>query len=239
MDGENLLLNEQKGCKSKSRGIKYQLLIDKTVLKDSRKRHTNLAMAWIDYKTAYDFGPQSWIKECVELMGIVENVREFLVKCMKQWILSLTSNGKELRDVKINRGIFQGDSLSQLLFVLCMIPMSLVLRKVKAGYEWGTREFSLNHLVFMDDLKLYGMREKQIDSLVRTVHILSTDMEMEFGIRKCRLVILKRGKIVRCRGIELPNGETMKRVEQEGCTYIGKFELHKIKESEMKENTII
>ena len=238
MDGENLLLNEQKGCKSKSRGIKDQLLIDKTVLKDSRKRHTNLAMAWIDYKTAYDFGPQSWIKECVELMGIVENVREFVVKCMKQWILSLTSNGKELRDVKINRGIFQGDSLSQLLFVLCMIPMSLVLRKVKAGYEWGKREFSLNHLVFMDDLKLYRMREKQIDSLVRTVHILSTDMGMEFGIRKCRLVILKRGKIVRRRGIELPNGETMKGVEQEGCTYIGKFKLHKIKESEMKENTI-
>ena len=46
--GENLLPNEQKGCKSKSRRTKDQLLIDKTVLKDCRKRHTNLAMAWID-----------------------------------------------------------------------------------------------------------------------------------------------------------------------------------------------
>ena len=62
-----------------------------------------------------------------------------------------------------------------------MIPMSLVLRKVKAGYEWGKKELSLNHLLFMDDLKLYGKSEKQIDSLVRILHILSTDMGVEFG----------------------------------------------------------
>ena len=37
-----------------SRGTKDQLSIDKTVLKDCRNRKTNLAMAWIDYKKAYD-----------------------------------------------------------------------------------------------------------------------------------------------------------------------------------------
>ena len=45
LDGENLLPDEQKGCKCKSRGTKDQLLIDKTVLKNCRKRHTHLAMA--------------------------------------------------------------------------------------------------------------------------------------------------------------------------------------------------
>ena len=44
---------EQKGCKKRSRGTKYQLIIDKTVLKDCRNRETNLTMAWIDYKNAY------------------------------------------------------------------------------------------------------------------------------------------------------------------------------------------
>ena len=91
LEGEILLPNEQKGCKRKSRGTTDQLLIDKKVLKDCRKRHTNLAMGWIDYKKAYDFIPHSWIKECMELMGIAENLRELLVKSMKQWKLSLTS----------------------------------------------------------------------------------------------------------------------------------------------------
>ena len=50
---------DQKGCKRGSRGAKNQLLIDKTVLKDCKKKHTNLSMAWIDYKKAYDFGAHS------------------------------------------------------------------------------------------------------------------------------------------------------------------------------------
>ncbi len=51
LENEHLLPDdhEQKGCRRKSRGTKDQLLIDKTILKDCRKRHTNLAMAWIDY----------------------------------------------------------------------------------------------------------------------------------------------------------------------------------------------
>ena len=39
-------------------------------------------------------------------------------------------------DVHVKRGIFQGDSLSPLQFVLSMIPLSLVPRKANACYEW-------------------------------------------------------------------------------------------------------
>ena len=63
----------------------------------------------------------------MELTGIAKNVRELLLKRMKRWKLSLTTNRNELGEVKFNRGTFQGDSLSPLLFVLCMISMSLVL----------------------------------------------------------------------------------------------------------------
>ena len=44
-----ILPEEQKGCRRGSRGIKNILLIDKTVLKDCKKRNTNLSMAWIDW----------------------------------------------------------------------------------------------------------------------------------------------------------------------------------------------
>ena len=67
---EKPLPEEQKGCRRGSRGTKVQLLIDKTVLKDCKKRHTNLSTVWIDYKKAYDFAPHSWINECIELFGI-------------------------------------------------------------------------------------------------------------------------------------------------------------------------
>ena len=122
MENENLLPEEKKCCRRKSRGTKDQLLIDKAILKDCRKRRTNLPMAWIDYRKAYNFASHSWILECLDMLGIADNVRSFLEKSMKKWKLLLNTNGLDLCEVDINRGIFQGDSLSPLTFVICMIP---------------------------------------------------------------------------------------------------------------------
>ena len=58
--------------------------------------------------------------------------------------------------MKIRRGIFQGDSLSPLLFVLVMIPLTLVLKQIKASYELKKGGKKINHLLFMDDLKLFA-----------------------------------------------------------------------------------
>ena len=46
----NLIPVEQKGCKRNVRETKYQLLIDKMVMNDCKKRHTNLGIAWTNYK---------------------------------------------------------------------------------------------------------------------------------------------------------------------------------------------
>ena len=67
----------------------------------------------------------------------------------------------------------QGDRLSPLLFVLCMIPSSFMLRS-KAGYEWGGHEFKIKHLLLMDDQKRYGKSYEHTDSLAQPVHPFST-----------------------------------------------------------------
>ena len=75
----------------------------------------------------------------------------------------------------------------------------------------------------MDDLKLYAKSEEQKNSLVRTVYVFSTDIGMEFGIKKCGILTMKRGKIVKSEGMKLPDGEVMKQFGQEGYTYLDIF----------------
>ena len=48
---------------------------------------------------------------------------------------------------------------------------------------------------------------------------------------------MKRGKIVECDGMVLPNGDVTKVVDREGYTYLGIVEPDMIKESKMKEKT--
>ena len=227
------LPEEQKGCRRKSRGTKDQLLIDKAILKDCKRRQKNLAMAWVDYKKAYDMVPHSWIIECLKLVNVSDNIISFIQGSMAKWKTELTASGRTLCEVDIKRGIFQGDSLSPLLFVICMIPLSSVLRKMSIGYTLGTAK--INNLLFMDDLKLFSKNEKEIDSIVSTVHAISKDICMEFGIQKCGVLVMKRGKLVKSQGIKMSDGSVIKEVEEDGYKYLGIIEADKIKEGEMKE----
>ena len=97
-------------------------------------------MVWIDFKKAYDMVPHSQIIECLDLFGVAENIKSLLVNSMKKWKVMLCSGNSELGEVEIKRDIFQGDSLSPLVFVLALIPSSLILRKAKAAYEFFRKQ---------------------------------------------------------------------------------------------------
>ena len=60
---------------------------------------------------------------------------------------------------------------------------------------------------------------------------------MEFGIRKCGVAVLKRGrgKLCKSEGIKLINGLTIKEVDDEGYKCLGILELDKFKERKMKD----
>ena len=149
----------------------------------------------------------------------------------------LSSENSELGEVKIKCGIFQGDSLSPLMFVLALIPLSLILRKAKAVYEFSESKEKINQLLFMDDFKLYSRSEKELDSLVQTVHVFSEDIGMEFGLEKCATLVMEKGKIVKSVGIELPDGKVIKSLQEgESYKYLGILEADKFLEEKMKLN---
>ena len=213
---EKMLPEEQKGCTKGSTGTNDLLYNDTAVIKEIRSRNKNLAMGWIDYKKAYDMVPHLWIIECLDLFGVAKNIKNLFVNSMEKWKVMLCSGNSELGEVEIKQGIFGGDSLSPLVFLLSLIPLSLILRKTKAAYEFSESK-EINHLL-MDDLKLYRGGEKELDSLVQTVHVFSEDIGMEFGIEKCTMFVMGKGKIVKSVTTELPDCKVIKSL-QEGESY--------------------
>ena len=93
----------------------------------------------------------------------------------------------------------------------------------------------VNHLLFMGDLKVFGKNEKEIDSLIKTVEVFSCDIGMEFGIKKCGVACIKRGKLSKAERLRLHSGKVIKEVTEEGYKYLGILELDKVKDQEMKQ----
>jgi hypothetical protein len=118
---------------------------------------------------------------------------------MEKWStrLQLKTNQELLQSrlIKINRGIFQGDSLSPLLFCIALIPITNKLNRSKCGYQIHGTERKISHLLYMDDLKLIGRNEGELTNEIQIVRTLSNDIKMKFEWEKCARICLKHGKV--------------------------------------------
>uniref|UniRef100_A0A2H6MYK7 Uncharacterized protein n=1 Tax=Micrurus carvalhoi TaxID=3147026 RepID=A0A2H6MYK7_9SAUR len=105
---------------------------------------------------------------------------------------------------------------------------------MKLGYQTAKDAENFLHLLYMDDLKLYGKSEIETQSLTNTVWVFSTDISMQFGMGKCATLSIKRGKITTCDGIEMPNRQLIKYNQNEDYKYLGILQLDNIKHGEVK-----
>ena len=221
LERNQLILFEQKGCKRSSRGTTDQLLIDKMVLRDAKLHKKNLEMMFIDYRKAYDSVPHSWILECLETLRVSPLVVSFIKHSMSCWKTELHINRTVLGSLDIKCGIFQGDALSPLLFVISLLPLTLLLRKESMWYRLKDGQ-RINHLLYMDDLKLYARNSNELTSLMHCVRIFSDNICMSFGVEKCARVSVHRGKLKESEILCLPDGQSIRSLEYgESYKYLG------------------
>ena len=66
----------------------------------------------------------------------------------------------------------------------------------------------------MDDLKLFPKSERTLNSLIQTIRIFNEDIGMQFGIEKCAMLVMKKGKILKSDGIEFPIDKVNRSLEE-------------------------
>nr|CAI5837629.1 unnamed protein product [Callosobruchus analis] len=234
---------EQRGSKKGVAGCKENLLIDRCVTQDSVQYKRNLSMAWIDYRKAFDTTSHELIVRLLECLSVDNQIVGCIKHLMPLWKTRFTITSGETRVrtelVSFKRGVFQGDSLSPLLFCISLLPLSIALKNTK-GYSCGTpnhRRHKVTHLFYMDDLKLYASGQRDLQRALRVVQEYSHAIGMEFGTDKCAMVHLKKG---RCGDSEeeeqLVDGSILRQLHAgDTYTYLGVAQRHVQEANTVKE----
>ena len=189
VEHRSLLSENQLGTVRMVQGAKEQNMINIAI---NRAAGNNLKTAWIDVKKAFDSVQHNYLLQCIEKLNFPPWIIKFLKSTIEQWSINIKLNNATILEKRIERGILQGDSLSPLLFVLCMNPLSRKLNikysKVPIPVHDGDHYVS-NHLLFIDDLKLFAEREdilaKMMDETKRFFDIVGLEMNKTKSATNC------------------------------------------------------
>ena len=111
-----------------------------------------------------------------------------------------------------------------------------ILRKCSAGYKLSKSQEKINHLKYMDDVKLFAKNEKELEALIHAVRMYSQNKGMEFGIEKYAMLVMKSGKRHLTDEIELSNQHKIRMFgEKETYKCLEILEADTIKPVDMKE----
>ena len=121
-----------------------------------------------------------------ELVGANTKIVIFCKLSLEKWntrlILKTKQEVIQSQPIQIRRGIFQGDSLSPLLFCIALIPLTKELNGADCGYQVHGTERKISHLLYMADLKLLGRNENDLEKEMKIVQTISKDINMKFAL---------------------------------------------------------
>nr|CAH7741666.1 unnamed protein product [Callosobruchus chinensis] len=144
----------------------------------------------------------------------------------------------QTEELRIRRGIFQGDSLSSLWFCLCLNPLSNTLSNTDHGFNirhQKVNQHKINHLLYMDDIKLYAATEVQLRELLRITEVCTSDVRMEFGMSKCEALHINKGQWKNHPEKQIVAGQTLDNMDKnETYKYLGFNQSVKINHTQAK-----
>ena len=163
------------------------MLINKSIMSEVRNKKRNLITIWLDYKKAFGSVPHEWLIQSLYLAKLPEDLIRAIEHLTSQWSTVLHLKGEEeviVSDIiYFVKGIFQGDSLSVLLFILSVNPH---------------KNYNVTHNFFVDDLKLYASSVNTAKKQLNLVTEFSKDTGMTFGDDKCAYQQIQNGKLLKC-----------------------------------------
>ena len=133
-----------------------------------------------DFQKAYDNVNHGFMEELPVVYGFPHGVQMLITEMMARWKIRLSYGvKKEVGDVRLENGIYQGDAFFPLLFVLMIDPLIKVLkRRVGADSEI---------LYYMDDLKASRAGLEEAMQVHEIVKIYAASVGMVVNKRKCAI----------------------------------------------------
>jgi hypothetical protein len=137
----------------------------------------------VDISKAFDTIPHSALTPCLARKGVPAPIIKLVNDMYQDNKTTIRANGKMGVEIKILRGVKQGDPLSPLLFNLCLEPLLEAIEESTSGINISQNQ-KIPVLAVADDLVLLGANEREAQHQVDTLHKYLNGLKMKISREK-------------------------------------------------------
>ncbi|KAL2924062.1 hypothetical protein RDABS01_015553, partial [Bienertia sinuspersici] len=181
------------------RGTEVNYIVASEALHSTRikKGRKSFFALKVDLEKAYDRLEWDFIRECLRSHEFDPKSIELIMSCITTTETSVLINGEPTQSFHPTRGIRQGDPLSPYIFILCMEALTRLINDECDAGNWvpisiGRGKVKLSHLLFADDLVLFGdTSDSTLDAVIKVLNIFHSQAGQKVNNSKSKLYFSK------------------------------------------------
>ena len=170
-------------------GTMANAVILQSAIKTCRNNNKPYSIASLDLRKAFDTVPHTSIGRALERFRIDQRLKRFIMEGLTGCSTTIKAGKTSVPDIRINRGVKQGDPLSPLLFNLVLDEVLCRLDSLPTGLEINNAR--VNSLAYADDLLLLTSSPKELQIIVRITSKFFEARSMELNPTKCSSLVVK------------------------------------------------
>ena len=173
--------------------IEHNIVLDE-IVKDARINKKTLHATFFDAEDAFGSVPHVLIKETLQRNFIPESLVTYFTNIYENSQAVVETKTWKSEPFKFRRGVFQGDPLSPIIFLMVFNPILLDLKNKadRVGYKLG--DISYVTLPYADDFCLLTTHLKTHQNLISDITTKIESMGMRLKPSKCRGLSISRGR---------------------------------------------
>ncbi|XP_050295823.1 uncharacterized protein LOC126735768 [Anthonomus grandis grandis] len=164
-------------------GTTHGFLLDKSITQLARLRRATSYSSWYDFSKAYDSVHHKELKRLIDCLPLERDIRALLKRAMAMWTVRVKVGKGLTKEFAIKRGVYQGDSISPLLFKLVTAGIIHNIKNNPAINK--TAKGKQEIIAFMDDIKCHAPTKKAIDLISKELEQSALEIGLKLNLGKC------------------------------------------------------
>ena len=187
-------VNTQKAFVGGLSGCEDHNLVMGEVINHAKTNGRTAHITWFDLEDAFGSVSHELIQICMDRMHLPAEVKGYIISLYEKLRGKVRTSKWVSEEFVFSKGVFQGDPLSPIIFLMCFNPILEDLKRFEASDGYCLNGIPFITLPFADDFNLITRDIRKHRKLMVRLNDLTKSMGLKLKPRKCRSLSIRSGK---------------------------------------------